>query len=238
MRREYKAAVVVGKPNVSYREAPTVEAEYDYRHKKQTGGSGQFAHIKGRMIPLPEGSETPYEFEDNVKGGRVPREFIPAVNKGFEYAMQEGPLAGYEIVGCKMTLDDGSYHEVDSSDLAFRIAAIEAFKQAFHRSKPCLQEPIMKVEVETPVEHQGPVVGDLNSRRGIIMETENVNHHCVIRAEVPLANLFGYATVIRSLSKGMATFTMEMSRYARVPQRLAEEIIAQRREEKRLGIRK
>jgi elongation factor G len=238
MRREYKANVVVGKPNVSYREAPTVEAEYDYRHKKQTGGSGQFAHIKGRMIPLPEGSEAPYEFEDNVKGGRVPREFIPPVNKGFEYAMQDGPLAGYEIVGCKMTLDDGSYHEVDSSDLAFRIAAIEAFKQAFHRSKPCLQEPIMKVEVECPVEHQGPVVGDLNSRRGIIMETENVNHHCVIRAEVPLANLFGYATIIRSLSKGMATFTMEMSRYARVPQRLAEEIIAIRKEEKRQGIRK
>jgi elongation factor G len=238
MRREYKASVVVGRPNVSYREAPTVEAEYDYRHKKQTGGSGQFAHIKGRMIPLPEGSEAPYEFEDNVKGGRVPREYIPPVNKGFEYAMQQGPLAGYEIVGCKMTLDDGSYHEVDSSDLAFRIAAIEAFKQAFLRSKPCLQEPIMKVEVECPVEHQGPVVGDLNSRRGIIMETENVNHHCVIRAEVPLANLFGYATIIRSLSKGMATFTMEMSRYTRVPQRLAEEIIAQRREEKRQGIRK
>jgi elongation factor G len=238
MRREYKAAVVVGRPNVSYREAPTIEAEYDYRHKKQTGGSGQFAHISGRLIPMPEGSEAPYEFEDNVKGGRVPREFIPAVNKGFEYAMQAGPLAGYEIVGCKMTLDDGSYHEVDSSDLAFRIAAIEAFKQAFHRSKPCLQEPIMKVEVEAPVEHQGPVVGDLNSRRGIILETENVNHHCVIRAEVPLANLFGYATIIRSLSKGMATFTMEMSRYARVPQRLAEEIIAQRREEKRQGIRR
>jgi elongation factor G len=238
MRREYKAAVVVGRPNVSYRESPTVEAEYDYRHKKQTGGSGQFAHISGRLIPMPEGSETPYEFEDNVKGGRIPREFIPAVNKGFEYAMQKGPLAGYEIVGCKMTLDDGSYHDVDSSDLAFRIAAIEAFKQAFHRSKPCLQEPIMRVEVEAPVEHQGPIVGDLNSRRGIIMETENVNHHCVIRAEVPLANLFGYATIIRSLSKGMATFTMEMSRYARVPQRLADEIIAQRREEKRQGIRK
>jgi elongation factor G len=238
MRREYKAQVIVGKPNVSYREAPTAEAEFDYRHKKQTGGSGQFAHVVGRLIPLPEGSELPYEFEDNVKGGRIPREYIPAVNKGFEAAMQKGPLAGYEIVGCRMCLDDGSYHEVDSSEMAFRIAAADAFRQAFHRARPCLQEPIMKVEVETPAEYQGPIVGDLNSRRGIILESENVNHHCVIRAEVPLANLFGYATVLRSMSKGMATFTMEMCRYARVPQRLAEEIIAQRREEKRLGIRK
>jgi elongation factor G len=238
MRREYKAQVIVGKPNVSYREAPTAEAAFDYRHKKQTGGSGQFAHVVGRLIPLPEGSEAPYEFEDNVKGGRIPREYIPAVNKGFEAAMQKGPLAGYEIVGCKMCLDDGSYHEVDSSEMAFRIAAADAFRQAFQRARPCLQEPIMKVEVETPVEYQGPIVGDLNSRRGIILESENVNHHCVIRAEVPLANLFGYATVLRSLSKGMATFTMEMARYARVPQRLAEEIIAARREEKRLGIRK
>jgi elongation factor G len=238
MRREYKAQVIVGKPNVSYREAPTAEAAFDYRHKKQTGGSGQFAHVVGRLIPLPEGSELPYEFEDNVKGGRIPREYIPAVNKGFEAAMQKGPLAGYEIVGCKMCLDDGSYHEVDSSEMAFRIGAVDAFRQAFQRARPCLQEPIMKVEVAPPAQYQGPIVGDLNSRRGIILESENVNHHCVILAEVPLANLFGYATVLRSMSKGMATFTMEMARYARVPQRLAEEIIAQRREEKRLGIRK
>jgi elongation factor G len=238
MRREYKASVVVGRPNVSYREAPTVEAEFDYRHKKQTGGSGQFAHVSGRLIPLPEGAEAPYEFEDNIRSGSIPREFIPAVNKGFEAAMQKGPLAGYEIVGCKLCLDDGSYHEVDSSEMAFRICAIEAFKQAFHRSKPCLQEPVMKVEVETPLECQGPIVGDLNSRRGLILETENHSHTTVIRAEVPLANLFGYATIVRSLSKGMATFTMEMARYARVPTRLAEEIIATRAQQKREGVRK
>ena len=238
MRREYKANVNVGAPNVSYREAPTVEAEYDYRHKKQTGGSGQFAHISGRLIPLPEGSEVSYEFEDNVKGGAIPREYIPAINKGFDAAMKAGPLAGYEIVGCKMCLDDGGFHEVDSSEMAFRIAAIEAFKQAFNRSKPCLQEPIMLVEVETPQECQGPVVGDLNSRRGIILSTEACKNHVVVRAEVPLVNLFGYATIIRSLSKGMATFTMEMSRYARVPQRIAEEIIIQRREQKRQEARK
>jgi elongation factor G len=238
MRREYKANVVVGRPNVSYREAPTVESEFDYRHKKQTGGSGQFAHVIGRLIPLPDNAEAPYEFEDNVRSGAIPREFIPAINKGFEAAMQKGPLAGYEIVGCKMCLDDGTYHDVDSSEMAFRICAIEAFKQAFRASRPCLQEPVMKVEVETPLECQGPIVGDLNSRRGLILETENRTNHAVIRAEVPLANLFGYATIVRSLSKGMATFTMEMSRYARVPTRLAEEIIAQRAQEKREAARK
>jgi elongation factor G len=152
--------------------------------------------------------------------------------------MQKGPLAGYEIVGVKMCLDDGSYHDVDSSDLAFRVCAIEAFKQAFHRAKPCLQEPVMKVEVETPIEHQGPIVGDLNSRRGLIMESENRDHTTVIRAEVPLANLFGYATIVRSLSKGMATFTMEMSRYARVPTRLADEIIAVHRQAREAEARK
>lgn len=232
MRREFKANVTVGVPNVSYREAPMAEAAFDYRHKKQTGGSGQFAHVVGRLIPLGEGAEAPYEFEDNIKGGAIPREYIPAVSKGFDAAMREGPLAGYEIVGCKMCLDDGSYHEVDSSEMAFRIAAVEAFRQAFQRSKPCLQEPIMLVEVETPTECQGAVVGDLNSRRGLILATENRDTHAIVRAEVPLVNLFGYATVIRSLSKGMATFTMEMSRYARVPERIAQEIIAERRKQK------
>jgi elongation factor G len=231
MRREYKANVTVGRPNVSYREAPTVEAEFDYRHKKQTGGSGQFAHVVGRMVPLPDDADDPYEFEDNVRGGAIPREYIPAVAKGFVDAMRRGPLAGYEIVGCRMCLDDGSFHEVDSSEMAFRTAAVEAFKQAFHRSRPCLQEPVMRVEVETPVDCQGPVVGDLNSRRGIILSTENRGSHTVIQAEVPLAQMFGYATVIRSLSKGMATFSMEMARYARVPERIAQEIIAVRRAE-------
>ncbi len=232
MRREYKANVVVGRPNVSYREAPTQRSrvrlpaqEADRRQRavrrgvrpadSAAGRGGGAVRVRGQH-PL----------------GAIPREFIPAVNKGFEAAMERGPLAGYEIVGCKMCLDDGSYHEVDSSEMAFRICAIEAFKQAFQRSKPCLQEPVMKVEVESPLECQGPIVGDLNSRRGLILETENRGPIAVIRAEVPLANLFGYATIIRSLSKGMATFTMEMSRYARVPTRLAEEIIAVRRQER------
>jgi len=160
------------------------------------------------------------------------------VNKGFQAAMKKGPLAGYEIVGCKMCLDDGSFHAVDSSEMAFRIAGRDAFIEAFRKSKPCLQEPIMTVEVETPTEFQGPIVGDLNSRRGIIMETALRSTYTVIRAEVPLANMFGYATVVRGLSRGMATFSMEMCRYAQVPTRLAEEIINQRREKNQQTARK
>ncbi|MBN2315483.1 MAG: elongation factor G [Sedimentisphaerales bacterium] len=238
MRREFKAEVTVGAPSVSYREAPTVEAEFNYRHKKQTGGSGQYAHVIGRLIPLSQEDETTYEFEDNVTGGRIPSEYIPAVNKGFQAAMKKGPLAGYEIVGCKMCLDDGTYHAVDSSEMAFRIAARDAFIEAFKKSRPCLQEPIMKVEVEMPTEFQGPIVGDLNSRRGIILETEARGNYTVVRVEVPLAGMFGYATVVRGLSKGMATFSMEMARYARVPAKLAEEIINRRREEDRQLVRK
>jgi len=229
MKREYKAEITVGRPNVSYREAPTQEAEYNYKHKKQTGGSGQYAHVVGKLIPLGEDATEPYEFEDNIKGGAIPAEYIPAVSKGFQAAMKKGPLAGYEIVGCKMSLEDGTYHTVDSSEMAFRIAGQEAFKQAFLQSKPCLLEPMMNVEVETPTEYQGAIVGDINSRRGLIFNTENREAHSVISAQVPLANMFGYATVLRSQSKGMATFSMEMARYARVPENIAREIIAERK---------
>ena len=232
MRREFKAEVTMGAPNVSYRESPTTEAKFNHRHKKQTGGSGQFAHVVGRVLPLGNDAETPYEFEDNVTGGKIPSEYIPAVNKGIQAAMKEGPLAGYEIVGCKVCLDDGSYHSVDSSEMAFRIAGRDAFIDGFKKTNPCLLEPVMMVEVETPQEYQGPVVGDINSRRGIILETEKRENHVVVRAEVPLAKMFGYATAVRGLSKGMATFSMEMSRYAQVPKRIAQEIIDLRREQK------
>ncbi len=238
MRREYRASVTVGAPNVSYREAPTREAKFDYRHKKQTGGSGQFAHVVGRLVPLDDDAEDPYEFEDNITGGRIPREYIPAVSKGFVAAMAAGPLADYEIVGCRMCLDDGSFHAVDSSEMAFRTAGREAFRQAFHRAKPVLLEPLMSVEVETPQEFQGAIVGNLNGRRGMVLSTENRENFTVIRAEVPLANMFGYATIIRSLSKGMATFSMEMSRYAQVPTQIAAEIITERRKAKETGSRK
>ncbi|HOK96516.1 MAG TPA: elongation factor G, partial [Anaerohalosphaeraceae bacterium] len=230
MHREFKANVTVGQPNVSYREAPTIEADFNYKHKKQTGGAGQYAHVVGRLIPLPTDADAPYEFEDNIVSGHIPSEYIPAVNKGFQEAMKKGPLAGYEITGVKMCLNDGSFHPVDSSEMAFRICARDAFHEAFKNSKPCLLEPIMKVEVETPAEYQGAIVGDLNSRRGMIMGAELRGPLTVVRAEVPLASMFGYATVVRGLSKGMATFTMEMCRYAPVPNKLAEEIIFQRRQ--------
>ncbi len=230
MRREYRADVEVGAPSVSYRESPTVEAKYDYKHKKQSGGSGQYGHVVGRLIPLPDDAETPYEFEDNISGGRIPSQYIPAVNKGFEDAMVKGPVAGYQIVNCKMCLDDGTYHNVDSSEMAFRIAARDAFNQAFLKSKPCLQEPMMSVDIETPTEFQGAIVGDLNSRRGMVMNAESRENVSNIEAEVPLSSMFGYATILRSLSKGMATFSMEMKRYAQVPPNIAEEVIAKRKQ--------
>jgi elongation factor G len=235
MRREYNANVVVGAPKVSYREAPTREAAFDYKHKKQTGGSGQYAHVVGRLVPLAADAEETYEFEDNVSGGRIPREYIPAVNKGFQHALHKGPLAGYEIVGCKMCLDDGTYHDVDSSEMAFRIAAQAAFRQAFLASQPVLLEPLMAVEVETPSRFQGTIVGDLNARRGIVHATENRGSYAVIRAEVPLAAMFGYATVVRGLTQGMGTFSMELVRYSRVPARIGEEIIAARLAEAKAG---
>ena len=238
MRREFKAELTVGVPNVSYREAPTLEAEFNYKHKKQTGGSGQYAHVVGRLIPLSENEESSYEFEDNIKSGRIPSEYIPSVNKGFQEAMKKGPLADYEIVGCKMCLDDGSYHSVDSSEMAFRTAARDAFIEAFKKSRPCLLEPIMTVEIELPGEFQGPVVGDLNSRRGIIMATETRDSYTVVRAEVPLASMFGYATVIRGMTKGTGTFSMEMSRYARVPTKISELILEQHRKQNEQTARK
>jgi len=230
MRREFKAEVAVGVPSVSYREAPTVDAEFNYKHKKQTGGSGQFAHVVGKLVVLDKDAEADYEFEDNITNGRIPTEYIPAVNKGFQAAMKKGPLAGYEIVGCKMCLDDGSYHAVDSSEMAFRTAARDAFIEVFKKTKPRLLEPVMGVEIEMPAEFQGHIIGDINSRRGMIISTENRDNCTVVNAEVPLSSMFGYATIIRSMTKGMGTFSMEMSHYAKVPVKIAEEILAKRRE--------
>ncbi|MCK5564136.1 MAG: elongation factor G [Planctomycetes bacterium] len=231
MRREFKATVEVGVPSVSYREAPTIEAKFNHRHKKQTGGSGQFGHVVGRLIPLNGEDDPNYEFEDNITSGRIPTEYIPAVNKGFQSAMKKGPLAGYEIVGVKMCLDDGSSHSVDSSDMAFKAAGRGAFIKAFNMSKPCLLEPIMGVEIEMPTEFQGSIVGDLNSRRGIILGIEARDNYSVVQAQVPLSSMFGYATIIRGMSKGMGTFSMEMSHYAKVPVKMAEDIIIRRREQ-------
>ncbi|MCK6455354.1 MAG: elongation factor G [Phycisphaerae bacterium] len=225
IRREYNCEVEVGRPKVSYRECPTKVVDYNYKHKKQTGGAGQYAHIIGRLEPLPEGTEEPYQFENKVIGGRVPTEYISSVDKGFRQVLGKGPLAGYEIMGVKMILEDGSSHAVDSSDMAFQICAREAFKEAFLKSAPVLMEPIMKVQVETPSEFQGSIVGDLSSRRGLIMNTESRGILTVIDAEVPLAEMFGYATDLRSQSQGKATFTMEFLKYRRVPQAVQEEVV-------------
>jgi len=231
IRREYKCDLEVGQPRVSYRESPTVPVEYNYKHKKQTGGSGQYAHVVGKLEPLPEGFEEPYEFENKVFGGRIPTEYIPSVDKGFQDSMNKGPVAGYEIIGVKMTLEDGSSHAVDSSDMAFQICARDAFKETFLKSKPVLLEPIMGVEVETPSEFQGSVIGDLSSRRGMVQSTETSGPLTIVKAHVPLSAMFGYATDVRSMSQGKASFTMEFDSYKRVPRNIQEEIVARVKEE-------
>jgi elongation factor G len=230
IRREYKASVVVGQPRVSYRESPTQESPYNYKHKKQTGGSGQYAHVIGRMVPLELNGETDYEFENKVTGGRVPTEYIGSVDKGFQMARTKGPLAGFEVVGVKMVLEDGSSHAVDSSDLAFQLCGRDAFKEAMRASKPVLLEPIMKVEVETPTQFQGNVSGDISSRRGMILGSEMKANATVITAEVPLANMFGYSTDLRSMSQGQANFSMEFSCYRKTPSSVQEEIIEKTRQ--------
>lgn len=237
IRREYNVAVEVGAPKVSYREAPTRAVEYNYKHKKQTGGSGQFAHIVGNFEPLPDDSEQGFEFEESIVGGRIPKEYIPSVKKGFQRSMAKGPVAGFPILGVKATLKDGSFHDVDSSDMAFQICARDCFRETFLRTKPVLLEPIMKMEIETPVDFQGAVTGDLISRRGIVMSTEQQGEVSVIVAEVPLAETFGYSTDLRSQTKGQGTFTMELARYRRVPAALQTQIIEDRKKEELIGAR-
>ncbi|MCH7812570.1 MAG: elongation factor G, partial [Planctomycetes bacterium] len=226
-RREYKADLEVGAPKVNYREAPTIEVAFNHKHKKQTGGSGQYAHVIGDLIPLPESAEEDYEFENSVKGGRIPTEYIPSVDKGFQMARGKGPLAGFEIVGIKMHLKDGSHHAVDSSDLAFQICARQALKDAFLRARPVLLEPIMRVEIETPTGFQGSVSGDVGSRRGLITATEIKGPTTIISAQVPLANMFGYATDLRSQTQGQATFSMEFACYRKTPTAVQTEVIEQ-----------
>ncbi|KAF3884450.1 MULTISPECIES: elongation factor G [Nostocales] len=211
IKREYNAEVYVGQPAVAYRETILQQASFDYRLKKQSGGSGQFAHVTGRIEP----SDEPFVFENKVVGGAIPKEYIPACEKGFKEAMQSGLLEGYPVTGVKVVLEGGSYHPVDSSEFAFRSAAHQAFEQAFARAKPAILEPIMLVEVETPNEFVGRVQGDLSSRRGLLLGSETMQGDSVIRAEVPLEKMFGYSTALRSLTSGMATFSMEFACYRR-----------------------
>jgi len=231
LRREYGLQIEVGAPQVTYREMPGREVTFNHKHKKQTGGSGQYAHVIGKMIPLGEDAEDEYEFENTVRGGRIPTEYIPSVDKGFQSARGKGPLAGFEIVRVKMHLEDGTHHSVDSSDLAFQICAREAFIDTFKRSNPVLLEPIVRVEVEVPSEFQGAIIGDLSSRRGVIVGTELKQNFVTITAEVPLANMFGYATDLRSATQGKGMFAMEFAKYARAPRDVQEEVVAARRKE-------
>jgi elongation factor G len=233
MRREYKVEVEVGAPKVSYREAPSEKVEFNYKHKKQTGGSGQFAHIVGTLTPIPSEGEAAFEFEEHIVGGRIPKQFVPPVEKGFRDSLGKGPLADYPVVGVRIDLNDGSYHDVDSSERAFYIAACDCFRESMRASKPVILEPIMKVEIECPEIYQGDVVGDVIRRRGLIGQTDTREGVSYINCEVPLAETFGYATDLRSMTKGQGTFTMELATYRRAPSNVQEEIIAERKKQQK-----
>ncbi len=224
MKREFSVEANVGAPQVAYRETMKKSVESEGKFIRQSGGRGQYGHVWLKLDPQPHGKG--YEFVDGVKGGRVPREYIPAVKKGIDEALQDGVLAGFPVVDVKATLFDGSYHEVDSSEQAFKMAAIFAFKDGMRKASPTLLEPIMSVEVETPPDFMGNVVGDLSSRRGIIQGMEDVVGIKVIKAEVPLAEMFGYSTALRSATQGRATYTMEFKHYAEAPKQIAEGIIS------------
>ncbi len=221
MRREYKCEVEVGRPQVAYRETITQRADFNYTHKKQTGGSGQYGRVAGYIEPC---EEQVYEFVDQVKGGAIPSEYIPSCDKGFKASMQKGSLIGFPIVNVRCLVNDGQSHPVDSSDIAFQLAAIGAFREAYEKAKPTILEPIMKVNVEGPTEFQGNIFASLNQRRGIITASTEDGTFCRVEAEVPLAEMFGYSTVLRSLTQGKAEFTMEFEKYGKVPTQIAEQL--------------
>ena len=223
MKREFKVEANVGKPQVAYRETIRGTVEQEGKFVRQSGGRGQYGHVWLRLEPLPAGKG--YEFVNGVVGGTVPREFVPAVDKGIREACETGVIAGYPVVDVKITLTDGSYHDVDSSEMAFKIAGSIGFKEGFKKAHPVLLEPIMKVEVVTPEEYSGDVIGDLSRRRGQILGMEEGPSGKAIAADVPLSEMFGYATTVRSMSQGRATFTMEFGRYAEVPPGIADGIM-------------
>jgi elongation factor G len=229
MRREYNCDVIAGQPQVAYRETITRRADIAYTHKKQTGGSGQFARVNGFMEPLPADAVETYEFVDEVVGGSIPREYIPACDKGFKEGIKKGQLIGFPVVGIRCTINDGLSHAVDSSEMAFKTAALMGFRDAYMDAKPTILEPIMKVEIEAPVEFQGSVVGQVNQRRGVIQETVSDENVTVV-AEVPLNSMFGYSTDLRSATQGKGNFTMEFSRYAPVPKQEQDEMIKKYKE--------
>jgi elongation factor G len=226
MRNEYNADVTVGAPQVAYRESISKPVSFDYTHKKQTGGSGQYARVAGVLEP---NTETDYEFVDEIKGGVIPSEYIPSCDKGFQACLDKGSVISFPIVGVKVTINDGNSHSVDSSDQAFQLAAIGAFREAYDKAAPHILEPIMKVSVEGPPEFQGNILAGLTQRRGMIISTTEDQTFSRVEAEVPLAEMFGYSTMLRSSTQGKAEYTMEFSRYAKVPVQIAEELKKQAR---------
>jgi elongation factor G len=226
MRREFGVEANVGKPQVAYRETIRRAVEQEGKFVRQTGGRGQYGHVFLRIEPLAPGQG--YEFVNGIVGGVVPREYVPAVDKGVREQMMNGIVAGYPVVDCRVTIFDGSYHDVDSSEIAFKIAGSTAFREGAQKARPVLLEPIMKVEVVTPEDYMGDVNGDLNRRRGVLQGLEEAPAGKIVRAEVPLAEMFGYATTLRSMSQGRATYTMEFARYAEVPNNVAESVIKAR----------
>ncbi|RKX90031.1 MAG: elongation factor G [Spirochaetes bacterium] len=232
MRREYQAEVDTGAPQVAYREAISKKVEWEYTHKKQTGGSGQYAKIKGIMEPL-KGEN--YEFVTKIKGGNIPTEYIPSCDKGFQTAMKKGALLGFPVVNIKMTVVDGASHAVDSSDMAFQTAGLMGFREAYRKAGPIILEPIMKVVVEGPTEFQGNIFGSINQRRGMILASQEEGVNSTVEAEVPLSEMFGYSTSLRSSTQGKAEFTMEFTKFAKVPQSIGEELIKKAEEAKKAG---
>ncbi|MEY3312853.1 MAG: elongation factor G [Ignavibacteria bacterium] len=225
IKREYNCEVNVGRPKVAFREAITTNAAFNYTHKKQTGGSGQFARVAGFLEPLPTDAVETYEFVDDIVGGVIPREYIPACDKGFRDAILEGSLIGQPVVGVRATINDGADHPVDSSEMAFKVASIAAFREAYMKAKPVILEPIMKLEISAPEEFQGVAIGQINQRRGVIVGATMDAGYVVVEAEVPLSEMFGYSTDLRSVTQGKGEFSMEFLRYAQVPKNVQDDMV-------------
>jgi elongation factor G len=230
MRREYTAIVTTGHPRVAYRETITRKAEFNYTHKKQTGGAGQFGRVAGYMEPS---LDEHFVFENKIIGGKIPTPFIPSCEKGFRQSMTKGPKMEFPVTGIKVVINDGAAHSVDSSEMAFIAAARGAFREGYFKAAPTILEPIMNVAVETPAEFQGAVMGLLNQRRGIIVGSQEEGPLCVVEARVPLAEMFGFSTVLRSATQGKAQFTMELGAYKQVPQSIAEDLAKKKEQEKK-----
>lgn len=224
IKREYSTEVIVGRPKVAFRETISARADYNYTHKKQTGGSGQFGRVGGYIEPLPSDAVETYEFVDDIVGGVISREYIPAVDKGFREAVKEGTLIGQPVVGVRVVLNDGATHAVDSSEQAFKTAGLMAFREIYDKAKPIILEPIMKLEVSAPEEFQGTVIGQINQRRGVIMGSETDQGYVTVEAEVPLSEMFGYSTDLRSVTQGKGEFSMEFKKYQPVPRNIQDEM--------------